>query len=128
MGRTKRAMGERLKRLSALVRRKRRLVTSALTDLDKKRATRGLSATQAPPTQAQRARKLFGVVHAIVMGLVEECHQSTMFIVEDVQRMTVLPAPDVAFALRDLVSAGLIKRTPVPALYSLAPLLSTSTE
>ena len=70
-------------------------------------------------TRVQRARELFSVVHAIVMGLIEEHNNKAAFIVDDIQRMTVLPEPDVAFAIRDLLRANLILGTDVPALYRL---------
>jgi hypothetical protein len=117
MGRTTaRTAARQLKKMRDKVRHKRQLLHMSLTDLSAKRSVRR---TCLPPNQtlAERARQMFGVVHAIIMGLIEECSSKSMFIVEDIQRMTVLPLPDVEFAIRDLLRGGLIVCTPVPQLY-----------
>jgi hypothetical protein len=100
------------------VQHKHQLMQMTLTDLSKRRTLKSIT-TVKQPTLGQRARQKFGVIHAIVMGLIEECTTKTMFIVEDIQRMTVLPGPDVAFAIRDLIGIGFVSRTLVRGLYSL---------
>ena len=116
-----------LKKVRDRVRHKRQLLRMSLTDLAARRSVRR---TDSPPplTLAERARRMFGVVHAIIMGLIEECSSKTMFIVEDIQRMTVLPLPDVEFAIRDLLRGGLIVCTPVPQLYCVATGVDFSAE
>lgn len=68
-----------------------------------------------PEANVVAAGKAFGPVHSIVMALANDCGE--YFLVTDLQAMTLLPAVDVAFALRDLVRAGFISTCSVPRIY-----------